>query len=169
MRPEDRSREFPKHLIRVPPHIDQRPGVPLLRHGGRRVRAGHEDPGARLRVLRHDVLNKLRDVQHRLNELETGLHRGVGRRNLRRVVRVFNEPLKSEERRHRLTIKRPGGPIQHRGPHGTEIQTGPEFLKRLEVAPETFKVSEPGVPERIRLRRHPIRIAGSDRVPVFLR
>ena len=34
VRPEDRSREFPKHLIRVPPHIDQRPGVPLLRHGG---------------------------------------------------------------------------------------------------------------------------------------
>ena len=30
-------------------------------------------------------------------------------------------------------------------------------------------MSEPGVPERIRLSRHPIRIAGSDRVPVFLR
>ena len=67
-----------------------------------------------------------------------------------------------------MAIKRPGGAVQHRGSHGGEVETRPEFLQVLDIAPEPLEVPEPRVTEAVRLRRDPVCVAGGDGVPVLI-
>ena len=128
-----------------------------------------EDPGPGLRVLRHHVLDELRHVEERAHELEGGLDRDIDRADLRSVVRVLDDPVEPEALRHRLTVEGPGRAVQHRGPHRAEVEARPELAEPLEIAPEPLEVTEPGVPEAVRLRRDPVRVAGGDCVAVLER
>ena len=168
MGPEDDARDFAEHFVRVAAHIDQGAGVPFLWHRGGSVSGGDKDPGTRLRVLRHHVLNELRHVKERLDELQLRFNRDVRPRDLPRVVRVINDPFKPEKLCHPVTVERPGGAVKHGGPHGGEIETRPEFLQVLDIAAEPLKVPEPGVAEAVRLRRDPVCVAGGDGVPVLI-
>ena len=107
-------------------------------------------------------------MQQRLNELQLHLNRDIRPRDLPRVVRVINDALKSEKLCHPVTVKRPGGAVKHRGSHRGEVEPRPEFLQVLDIAAEPLEVPEPGVTERIRLRRDPVCVAGSDGVPVLI-
>ena len=107
-------------------------------------------------------------MQQRLNELQLRLNRDVRPRDLPRVVRVINDPLKPEKLCHPMTVKGPWSAVKHGGSHRGEVETGPEFLQVLDIAPEPLEVPEPGVTETVRLRRDAVCVAGGDGVPVLI-
>lgn len=91
-------------------------GIALLRHGrgdvGVLAAFLQDDPGARLCVLDHDVVDHRADAHGRGGERRGDLERHVHGREARRVERVLDGTRKAERGGHRVAVKGPAVPLR---------------------------------------------------------
>ncbi|MNQ93129.1 hypothetical protein D3C85_1085790 [compost metagenome] len=151
---------------RVAAGVVEQAGIALLRHG-----AGHvgiaaalfqQDPGARLRVLGHDVFHEVagaqRDAGHDGGDFDGLVHR----RDLRSVVGVVDQRGESQVLRHALAVQRPAGAVQHRGAHGRTVYADIGFAYALGVARQASRLPQQIVPVAVGLRGHAVGVVRHD-------
>ena len=151
---------------RIAAGVVEQAGIALLRHGAGHVGVAaalfQQDPGTRLGVLRHHVLDEIAGAQRDAGDDGRDFHGLVHGRDLRGVIGVVHQRGKAQVLRHALAVQRPAGAVEHRGAHGRTVDAHIGFADALGVARQAGGLPQQVVPIAVGLRRHAIGVVRHD-------
>ena len=125
-----------------------------------------DDPGTRLRVLDHDVVDHRADANGCGGERRGDLERHVHGREARRVERVLDGTREAERGGHRVAVKGPARAVEDGGAHRAHVEAGVAFGEAFAHAKERGGDAEEMMGVGGRLRGDAVRVARHDRVDV---
>ena len=161
------AREFAHDVRRVGAAVVEEPRIALLRHGGRHVGVlasfRKQDPGARLRILHHDVGNEGSDVERRRRGDLSEFDREVDGGFAGRVEGVRDGGREAERLGHLCAVQGPARAVQDRGAHGRTVVAREALIEAFALAQEGVDEAQEIVTVAVGLRGDAVRV---DRVAV---
>ena len=172
VRDEEYRLHLAEHDARLRAQLLERGGIALLRHdaadAGQLARREHE-PRRGLGVLRVDVLRELSDLDRGDRERARDFERAVHRREMIRVVGVFDEPVEAQQHGEALAVEREARGGERGGAQRIAVDARIRLLHALDLAAQRRREREQVMRERRGLRLHAVRIGGNDRFGVTAR